>query len=138
MTGKFNHGIDSKGRLTVPAQLRRELGEVCYVVRGADRYLNVYSAAGWEKFCAKFEGQSQSRGGQMRFLFANTATCELDAQGRILIPTELRDYAGIGRNVTMIGLPDRAEIWDSETYAETEARFFETSSMAQLYEELGL
>ena len=49
MTGKYNHGIDAKGRLTVPSQLRRELGEVCYVVRGPKEYLNVYSPEGWER-----------------------------------------------------------------------------------------
>ena len=139
MTGKFDHGIDAKGRLTVPSQLRRELGEVCYVVQGPKRYLNVYSAEGWAKFCARFEGQSQSRAGDlMRFLFANAATCEVDGQGRILIPAELREYAGIGKNATVVGLPDRAEIWDSDRYHEAEKAYFQEKSMAEIYEELGL
>ena len=56
MTGKYFHGVDAKGRLTVPSQLRRELGEVCFVVRGPKEYLNVYSTAGWEKFIARFSG----------------------------------------------------------------------------------
>ena len=138
MTGKFSHGIDGKGRLIIPSQLRRELGEVCYVARGADRCLNVYSAEGWEKFCALFENLPLSRSGQMRYIFANTATCEVDAQGRILLPAELRDYAGIDRNVTVIGLPGRAEIWDSEEYRRSEEAFFDGKTMAELYGELGL
>lgn len=138
MTGKFNHGIDAKGRLIIPSQLRRELGEVCYVTRGSDRCLNVYSAAGWEKFCARFEDLPLSRSGEMRYIFANSATCEVDSQGRILIPQELRDYAGIVKSVTTIGLPGRAEIWDSEAYLQSEQACFARKTMAQIYEELGL
>ena len=139
MTGKFNHGLDAKGRMTVPSQLRKELGEVCYIVRGPKAYLNVYSAAGWESFCARFEGQTQSKSGDLlRFLFANAATCEIDGQGRILIPAELREYAGIEKNVTIVGVPGRVEIWDAEAYRAAEEAYFGQKTMAQIYEELGL
>ena len=139
MTGKFNHGLDAKGRMTVPSQLRKELGEVCYVVRGPKSFLNVYSAEGWEKFCARFEGQTQSKSGDLlRFLFANAATCEVDGQGRILIPAELRAYAGIDRNVTVVGVPGRVELWDTGRYQAAEDAYFAQKSMAEIYEELGL
>ena len=139
MTGKFFHGVDATGRLTVPSQLRRELGDVCYVIRGPKEYLNVYTAEGWAKFCAKFDGQSQTEAGDlMRFLFANAATCEVDGQGRILVPLELRQYAGIEKNVTIVGLPDRAELWDSDRYRESEDNYFKQKSMAEIYKELGL
>lgn len=139
MTGKYSHGIDAKGRLTVPSQLRRELGEVCYLVCGPKAYLNVYSAEGWEKFCQRFEGQSQSDAGDlMRFLFANAATCEVDAQGRILVPAELRAYAGLKKNVVIVGLPGRAEIWDSETYRAEEESYFQKKDMMAIYRELGV
>lgn len=139
MTGKFHHGLDAKGRLTVPSQLRRELGDVCYIVRGPKAYLNVYSAEGWDAFCAKFAGQSQSDSGDLiRFLCANAATCEVDTQGRILIPAELREYAGIGKNVTVVGVPGRVELWDKDTYLAAEEAYFEKKSMAEIYKELGL
>ena len=139
LTGKYFHGVAAKGRLTVPSQLRRELGDVCYVIRGPKEYLNVYTAEGWAKFCAKFDGQSQTEAGDlMRFLFANAATCEVDGQGRILVPLELRQYAGIEKNVTIVGLPDRAELWDSDRYRESEDNYFKQKSMAEIYKELGL
>ncbi len=139
LTGKYEHGIDAKGRLTVPSQLRRELGDVCYVVQGPKEYLNVYSAEGWKRFCERFEGQRQSTSGDlMRFLFSRAATCEVDAQGRILIPQKMREYAGIGKNATVVGLPDRAEIWDSERYLAAEEAYFKEKTMAEIYEELGL
>ena len=138
VTGKYTHGLDAKGRLIIPAQMRRELGDVCYVVRGSDKCLFVYSEAGWEKFCAQFEGVRLSDSSALRYIFANSATCELDAQGRILVPTELRKYAGIDKDVTIIGLPGRAELWDSEEYEKAEQAVFAEKSMAQLYKELGL
>lgn len=138
MTGKYTHGLDVKGRLIIPAQMRRELGDVCYVVRGADKCLMVYSDEGWKKFCAQFEGIRLSDSSSMRYIFANSATCELDSQGRILIPTDLRKYAGIDKDVTIIGLPERAELWDTEEYERSEAACFAEKSMAQIYKELGL
>ena len=139
LTGKYFHGVDAKGRLTVPSQLRKELGDVSYVIRGPKEFLNVYTAEGWARFCAKFEGKSQTEAGDdMRALFANAATCEVDGQGRILVPSELREYAGIVKNVTIVGLPDRAELWDTDRYKETENSYFQKKSMADIYKELGL
>ena len=138
MTGKYTHGLDAKGRLIVPAQMRRELGDVCYVVRGSDKCLLVYSQEGWDKFCASFEGIRLSDSSAMRYIFANSATCELDSQGRILVPAELREYAGIEKEVTVIGLPGRAELWDSQEYRKAEEAAFAEKSMADIYRELGL
>ena len=77
-------------------------------------------------------------GGGISAIFANSATCELDAQGRILVPQELRKYAGIEKDVTIIGLPGRAELWDSGEYNRAEQAVFAEKSMAELYKELGL
>ncbi len=138
MEGRFNHGIDPKGRLTIPSQLRGDLGEVCHVVRGSGKYLNLYPDESWKRFCEKFIGLSQSKAGNMRILFANSAACEVDAQGRILIPQELRDAVGISKNVTIVALPDRAELWDADNYRQMEEQYFSAASMEDLYQELGL
>ncbi len=138
VTGKYTHGLDAKGRLIIPSQMRRELGDVCHVILGPDKCLLVYSDAGWEEFCAKFAGDKISESSLMRFLFANSATCEIDAQGRILVPGELRSFVGIDKEVTIIGLPNRAELWDSEEYKKTEEACFAQKSMRDIYKELGL
>lgn len=138
MEGRFDHGIDPKGRLTIPSQLRKGLGEVCHAVRGSGAYLNLYSDESWQQFCQQFIGRSQSKSGNMRILFANSATCEVDGQGRILIPQPLRDAVGISKSVTIIALPDRVELWDSDTYRETEEQYFASCTMEDLYQELGL
>ena len=138
VTGKFTHGIDVKGRLIVPAQLRRALGEICYLVMGADKCLYLYDETGWEAFCAKFAGKSLSESRKQRFIFANSASCEIDYQGRIVIPPELRAYAGIEREVTIIAMPDKAELWNSEEFRRSEEACFARQSMADIYEELGI
>lgn len=138
VTGKFVHGIDGKGRLIVPAQLRRELGEQCYLVRGADKCLYLYDESGWRVFCARFDGMKLSEARKQRFIFANSASCEIDYQGRIMIPAELRQYAGIGKEVTLICMPGRVELWDSGEYRRSEEECFAEQSMADIYEELGI
>ena len=136
MTGKYTHGLDAKGRLIIPAQMRRELGDVCYVVRGSDKCLLVYSEEGWTKFCAQFEGIRLSDSSAMRYIFANSATCELDAQGRALIPQALRDYAGLVKNVAVIGCNNHAELWDADLWQSTCEEETSAENIAAVMQEL--
>lgn len=94
MTGQYQHSIDAKGRVFIPAKLREELGETFYVTMGMDSCLSVYSDASWAKFTEKFESLPYTKTKAMRPLFANAAKCEPDSQGRILLPQKLRAYAG--------------------------------------------
>ncbi len=135
MTGKFPHSLDGKCRLIVPSQLRRELGEVCYVTVSLDKCLSVYSQASWDAFQERINSLPMSESRKLRVLFANTATCELDSQGRIHIPQELLDYAGIDKNVMIIGFGSRAEIWDREAYLELERRELNPESISSAMEE---
>ena len=84
MTGQYQHSIDAKGRVFIPAKLREELGETFYVTMGMDSCLSVYSDASWAKFTEKFESLPYTKTKAMRPLFANAAKCEPDSQGRIL------------------------------------------------------
>jgi MraZ protein len=104
VTGEYQHSIDSKGRLFIPAKLREELGDVCYVTISMDRCLFIYSEGSWKAFCEKFDALPISKSRKMRVMFANTSKCETDAQGRILIPQKLREYALLKKNVTIIGI----------------------------------
>ena len=95
--GQYQHNIDAKGRLFIPAKYREELGETFYVTIGLDGCLSVYSDAKWADLTAKFDALPISQARKMRALFANAAKCEPDAQGRILIPVKLRQYAALER-----------------------------------------
>ena len=121
VTGQYQHTIDAKGRLFIPAKLREELGDTFYVTMGMDSCLSIYSDASWERFTEKFESLPYTKTKAMRPLFANAAKCEPDAQGRIVLPQKLRAYAHLEKDVVVIGVSNRAEIWNAEKWAELEA-----------------
>lgn len=136
MVGKYKHNVDPKGRLFVPSKLREELGEAFYVTLGLDHCLSVYTEEGWQAILDKYNQLPISKARKMRFLFANAAKCEPDKQGRFLLPTELRDYAGLRQEVTFIGQGGHAEIWDSEAYDRLEAELLTPEALAAAMEEL--
>ena len=138
MTGQYAHNIDAKGRLFIPAKLREELGETFHVTIGPDHCLTIYPNDTWDDFMAKFHDMPYSKGKSLRALSANAVDCEPDGQGRILIPAKLRKYADLEKEVVVIGSWDRAEIWNAERWAREEAMAFESGSLEQAMEEMGL
>ena len=137
MFGKYRHTVDPKGRLFVPAKLREELGEAFYITPSPDRCLTVYTESSWRKLLEQHRDLSRAKSRSLRVLLANAAKCEPDKQGRFLIPTELRDYAGLKQEVTFIGQAGHAEIWDSEAYDKLEAETLTPETLAAVMEELG-
>ena len=116
MTGTYEHSIDAKGRLFIPAKLREELGVTFYLAMGVDECLAIYPQETWNRFTEKFASLPMSQSAAMRPLFANASKCELDSQGRIVIPQKLRKYAGLEKDAVIIGVNDRAEILSAETW----------------------
>ena len=116
MTGEYKHTLDAKGRLAVPSRLRDELGGVFYVTLSMDRCLSAYSAESWQRFSDKVDAMPYVMQRKMRPLFAFAARCETDAQGRILLPQNLREYAGLDHDVTVIGNRSFAEIWNTAAW----------------------
>ena len=137
LTGQYQHSIDAKGRVFIPAKLREELGETFYVTMGMDSCLSVYSDASWAKFTEKFESLPYTKTKAMRPLFANAAKCEPDSQGRIVIPQKLRKYAGLEKDVVIIGVNDRAEIWSADAWNAQEEEEMTPEKMAACMAELG-
>ena len=120
MTGTYEHSIDAKGRLFIPAKLREELGVTFYLAMGVDECLAIYPQETWNRFTEKFATLPMSQSAAMRPLFANASKCELDSQGRIVIPQKLRKYAGLEKDAVIIGVNDRAEIWSAESWIARE------------------
>ena len=137
MTGTYEHNIDAKGRLAIPSKLRDELGSVFYLAMGVDACLAIYPQSTWNRFTEKFASLPMSQSKKMRSLFANAARCELDSQGRIVIPQKLKKYAGIEKDVVIIGVHDRAEIWAAEKWAAEDEEEMTPEKMAQCMAELG-
>jgi len=136
MTGEYNHSVEAKGRLFIPAKLKEDLGTVFYVTIAPDQCLSAYSSESWDQFLEKFKAMPLTKKRMIRALFANAAKCELDAQGRILLPQKLRDYAGLSKEVTIIGAGDHAEIWDAERWNEVSAVEATPDKIAAALEEL--
>ena len=136
MTGEYQHSLDNKGRLFIPAKLREELGDVFYLTLSMDRCLCAYSAENWKAFSDKVSAMPYVRQRKMRPLFAHAARCELDSQGRALIPQGLRDYAGLEKNVTVVGCNNHAELWNSEAWAAVYEEETKPENIAAVMEEL--
>ena len=117
--GEYNHTIDTKGRLIIPSKFRETLGDEFVITKGLDGCLFVYDNKEWSAFEEKLKAlplmNKESRK-FVRFFLAGAANVELDKQGRILIPAELREFAGLEKDVTLIGVGARIEIWSKDRW----------------------
>jgi len=124
LIGEYNHTIDSKGRLSIPSKFRAVLGESFVISRGVDPCLIIYTEEDWNAFTEKISQlqlNDPSARDIKRFFGAGSANVEIDAHGRILIPSKLQAYAGLTKDVTIVGTIDgKAEIWDSARWEEKE------------------
>ncbi len=120
LMGTYSHSLDPKGRLIIPARLREELGDDFIITKNLDYCLAVYPKEAWERFIEKIEElpkiSSEPARRLRRFYFGNSMTMEVDKQGRILIPANLREYASLNKEVVLVGVDDHAEIWDAENW----------------------
>lgn len=119
--GEYSHSIDAKGRLTIPAKFRTELGLECVVSRGFEGCLNVHSIEEYDKVVKNLTSTkktSKEIRQLQRILFGNMANSTYDKQGRILIPTNLREIAGLDKEVMVIGVGDHVELWDKDKWQE--------------------
>lgn len=116
LIGSYNHTIDNKGRLFIPAKWRDDLGVSFIVTRGFGKCLFGMALAEWEKLTAKLaELPMTDANAQMfaRYMSSWATDCELDRQGRILVPAKLRNFAGLEKDAVLVGLNSRIEIWNA-------------------------
>ncbi len=117
--GEYQHSIDPKGRVFMPAKFREDLGEKFVVTKGLDNCLFVYPNEEWKSLEQKLRTlplTSKEARAFIRFFFAGAAECEADKQGRILLPANLRDYAGLEKDLSIIGVSTRVEIWNRDAW----------------------
>ena len=138
-SGEYNHTIDTKGRLIVPSKFREQLGNEFMITKGLDGCLFVYSMEEWENIEKSFREKpltSKDARKFMRFFFAGACSCEVDKQGRILIPTNLREYAGIDKDVVSVGVLSRVEIWSKDKWQDS-SDYDDMDEIAEHMAELG-
>ena len=142
MIGKFPAKLDDKNRLFVPAKLRAELGDDFYVTLGVNcgrRCLAVYTAEDWEKLGQNYNALPISqRSAATSLIFMNATECTPDKQFRFTLTQNLLDYAGISKDVMIVGRAGQAEIWDAEEFASFEAENLTPEKLLASLEAIGL
>lgn len=137
LIGEYSHNIDVKGRMIMPARFREILGEWFIVTKGLDNCLFVYSMQEWEVLENNIKSLPLSKSRKLqRFFFAGASVAEPDKQGRIVIPANLRQYAGLQKDVVVTGASTHVEIWDKERWAE-QVEGLTAESIEEAMEEIG-
>ncbi len=119
LVGEFPHSLDTKGRLIIPQKLRSSLGETFVVTKGIDSCLFVYPLEEWKIFedkLRKLPLVNPDARKFVRFFLAGAIECEADAQGRVLLPAKLKEYAHLKKDLISVGIINRVEIWDKDTW----------------------
>ena len=119
LIGEYSHNLDPKGRVFMPAKFREELGEKFIVSRGIGKCLFAVSLEAWTEYATKLKNipvTDTSSQAFLRMLFASACECEPDKQGRILLQQRLRDYAGMEKEVAIIGVMSRVELWAKDEW----------------------
>ncbi|MDF2928041.1 division/cell wall cluster transcriptional repressor MraZ [Anaerospora sp.] len=142
LMGEYLHTIDAKGRLILPAKFREELGELFIVTKGLDNCLFVYAKEEWAILEGKLKqlplAKPEARA-FVRFFFAGAAEVECDKQGRVLLPTNLRDYAQVEKDVVILGVSNRVEIWSKSVWDSYNEQISPTvASIAESLVDLGI
>lgn len=138
--GEYNHTIDSKGRLIIPSKFREDLGQEFVMTKGLDGCLFVFPIKEWEAFEEKLRSLpliDKNARKFSRFFLAGAAACELDKQGRTLVPGTLREFAGMDKEVVLTGMLDRIEIWSKDKWNENNS-YEDMDDIALSMQELGL
>ena len=117
--GEYNHTIDAKGRLIIPAKIREQLGDHCVLSKGLDNCIAIYTAESWEQLSKTLQALPSNKANARaikRFYFGSAAELEFDKQGRILVPSALREHAELQKDAVIIGTGDKVEIWSRERF----------------------
>ena len=119
LIGEYEHTIDAKGRLSMPSKLRRDMGEAFIVTKGLDGCLFAFSQEEWKNFETKLKSlplSDKNARNFVRFFLAGATECEIDKQGRFLIPSNLRTAANLEKEAVIIGVGTRLEIWNKDAW----------------------
>ena len=139
--GEYSHSLDSKNRIIVPAKLRDELGNKFFITKGLDGCLYAYPENEWkilEEKLKKLPLTNKDARAFVRFFFSGACEVETDKQGRGLIPLNLKEYAGIEKDIVSIGALTRVEIWSKEKWQEYNELNIDFNSIAEKMGDLGI
>lgn len=135
--GDHNHNVDEKGRMFLPAKFRNDLGKTIVITKGFDNCLYVFPMQTWIEFAqglAKMMDSQQDVRKLQRLYIGRAVECDVDKQGRIVIPPKLRELVGIKNAVTIVGMMNKLEVWDTDAFESTLLDNDEAQDLMQKYE----
>ena len=142
LIGEYEHSLDVKGRLIMPAKLREDIGEKFIITKGLDGCLFVFSENEWLNFEAKLKAlplSDKNARNFVRFFLSGATECEIDKQGRILIPANLREFAKLEKDAVLVGVSNRIEIWNRDKWEEiNDVDVDDMDDIAQHMEDIGI
>ena len=141
LIGEYNHALDSKNRIIVPSKLREDLGNKFVITKGLDGCLYTYPLTEWEILQEKLKTlplTNKDARAFVRFFFAGASEVEMDKQGRVLLPQNLKEYADIEKDIVSIGVLTRVEIWSKEKWKEYNDSNVDYDSIAEKMSDLGI
>lgn len=139
--GEYQHTIDTKSRIIMPSKFREGLGEKFILTKGLDNCLFVYSLEEWSNFENKLRTlpiADKAAREFIRFFFSGAAECEVDKQGRILIPSNLREFAKLDKEIVITGVSTRIEIWSKENWEAYNNSGMDADEIAEKMSQLGI
>ena len=138
--GEYSHSIDAKGRLIIPSKFRELLGDEFVLTKGLDGCLSIYPMDEWQAFEEKLKAlplTNKNARTFSRFFVAGATSCELDRQGRVLIPATLREFAGLEKDVVLTGNITRIEIWSKAKWEEN-SNYDDMDAIAESMQDMGI
>lgn len=138
--GEYSHTIDAKGRLIIPSKFREQLGDEFVITKGLDGCLSIYPMDEWETFETQLRSlplTNKNARTFSRFFVAGATSCELDKQGRILVPATLREFAHLEKDVVLTGSINRIEVWSKEQWSEN-SNYDDMDAIAEGLQDLGI
>ena len=140
LMGEYIHSLDVKGRLIMPIKLRHDIGEKFVITKGLDGCLFAFSQEEWKNFETKLKAlplSDRNARNFVRFFLSGASECEIDKQGRFLITSNLREFAGLEKDVIIVGMDSRLEIWSKEKWQQEDS-IISADEIAEKMEMLGI
>lgn len=139
LIGNYQHTLDAKGRMFLPSKMRNDIGDSVYMTRGLDHCIFLFSEEQWKVFYEKIQSITTYNARDLQlFFFGNAAQSAIDSQGRIAIPQGLRDFANLDKEVTIVGVSGKIELWDTEKWNAFNAKMEGDKSVEETLLELNL
>ena len=139
LVGRYEQTIDAKGRVNVPSKFRSALGEAFVAAVGDEECVCIYPMEEWNAFMDRVKAvPTEERAMVMRYIQENSAECEMDSQGRVVIPAEIRKYAQLTKEIVVIGEHTKVEIWSMDNWSRYKEQKFDMDKITDIMKQIGI